>query len=387
MIGGRINTKLILAQWPEIQRLVASIQQGTVTASLMLRKLASYPRQNSLALALRELGRIERTLFTLDWLRDPALRQQVTAGLNKGEAKNSLARAVCFNRLGEIRDRTYDQQRYRASGLNLVIAAIILWNTVYLERAVTALRQHGQVHRRGVTHPRRAGTLESHQPDRRLHLATEQTGRERRLPLPAARRTALAYNIFPFAKRPLTSEPRHPRRDGHRRCTARCPIGCGSGQHGARARADRAPTGQGKESRSIVFATDRAEWSGPDGALRRSSPDHPHVWVRPRLMMVHTFRQWGPAGYSTMIIGTNRPCFLLCKEATHPAPAGRSGLSLDSRVPAYVETHTSLRMGSTGRRSPTSRSAKSAQHSHDAPYRETYRSPAKAGIPASSVHS
>jgi len=145
VIGGRINTRLILAQWPEIQRLVASIQQGAVTASLMLRKLASYPRQNSLALALRELGRIERTLFTLDWVRDPALRQQVTAGLNKGEAKNSLARAVCFNRLGEIRDRTYDQQRYRASGLNLVIAAIILWNTVYLERAVTALRQHGQV--------------------------------------------------------------------------------------------------------------------------------------------------------------------------------------------------------------------------------------------------
>jgi TnpA family transposase len=81
VIGGRINTKLILAQWPEIQRLIASIAQGTVTASLMLRKLASYPRQNSLALALRELGRIERTLFTLDWVRDPALRQQVTAGL------------------------------------------------------------------------------------------------------------------------------------------------------------------------------------------------------------------------------------------------------------------------------------------------------------------
>ncbi len=78
-------------------------------------------------------------------MRDHALRQQVTAGLNKGEAKNALARAVCFNRLGEIRERTYDQQRYRASGLNLVVAAIILWNTVCLERAVTALRQHGQV--------------------------------------------------------------------------------------------------------------------------------------------------------------------------------------------------------------------------------------------------
>ena len=38
-----------------------------MTSSLILRKLASYPRQNALALALREFGRIERTLFTLDW--------------------------------------------------------------------------------------------------------------------------------------------------------------------------------------------------------------------------------------------------------------------------------------------------------------------------------
>ena len=68
----------------------------------------------------------------------------MTAGLNKGEAKNTLARAVCFHRLGELRDRTYDMQRHRASGLNLVVAAIILWNTVYLGRAATALRKQGR---------------------------------------------------------------------------------------------------------------------------------------------------------------------------------------------------------------------------------------------------
>ena len=66
------------------------------------------------------------------------------AGLNKGEARNALARAVFFNRLGEIRDRSFEQQRYRASGLNLVTAAIVLWNTVYLEQATNALRGHGQ---------------------------------------------------------------------------------------------------------------------------------------------------------------------------------------------------------------------------------------------------
>jgi TnpA family transposase len=143
LLGDKINVKLIQESWDEILRLASSIRTGMVTASLMLRKLASYPRQNRLALALRELGRIERTLFTLEWLQSPELRRRATAGLNKGEAKHTLKRAVFFNRLGEVRDRSYEDQFYRASGLNLVIAAIVLWNTVYLEKAVDYLKQQG----------------------------------------------------------------------------------------------------------------------------------------------------------------------------------------------------------------------------------------------------
>ena len=109
----------------------------------MLRKLGSYPRQNGLAVALRELGRIERTLFILDWLQSVELRRRVHTGLNKGEARNALARAVFFYRPGEIRDRGFEQQQYRASWLTLATAAIALGNTVYLERATGALRENG----------------------------------------------------------------------------------------------------------------------------------------------------------------------------------------------------------------------------------------------------
>ena len=71
-----------------ILRLAASIKTGAVTASLILKKLAAYSRQNGLALALRELGRLERTLFTLRWLEDPGLRRKANLELNKGEARN-----------------------------------------------------------------------------------------------------------------------------------------------------------------------------------------------------------------------------------------------------------------------------------------------------------
>ena len=144
MIGGTIDFRIIGENWDETLRLAASIKAGTVAPSILMRRLAAYPKQNALAKTLREIGRLERTLFTLDWISDPALRRRTNAGLNKGEARNALARAVFFHRLGEIRDRTFENQRYRASGLNLVVSAVILWNTVYLSHAVAELRANGE---------------------------------------------------------------------------------------------------------------------------------------------------------------------------------------------------------------------------------------------------
>lgn len=145
LIGGRIDEALIAAHWDEVLRLSTSVRTGIVSASLMLKRLGAYPRQNGLALALREIGRIERTLFTLDWLENPQLRRDSTVELNKGESRNALARAVCFHRLGRLRDRSREGQQHRASGVALLTAAIVLWNTVYLGRAISAMARNGRM--------------------------------------------------------------------------------------------------------------------------------------------------------------------------------------------------------------------------------------------------
>lgn len=143
LMGRTIKTAAIEADWDDIVRIVASIKDGTVAPSVILRKLAAYKRQNRLDFALAELGRIERTLFTLDWLEQPELRRACQAGLNKGEARHTLAAAIYTNRQGRFTDRSLENQEFRASGLNLLITAISYWNTVYLDRAAQHLNAVG----------------------------------------------------------------------------------------------------------------------------------------------------------------------------------------------------------------------------------------------------
>ncbi len=147
MVGDPIAHNHAAAHWDELLRLATSIRTRTVTAAAMRRKLCAYPRQNGLALALGEIGQLERSMFMLDWLQDIDLRRRTQAGLNKGEARNALARALFFNQLGELRDRRFENQSYRAFGLNLLVAAIILWNTRYLERALKDMGTQEQVAR------------------------------------------------------------------------------------------------------------------------------------------------------------------------------------------------------------------------------------------------
>ena len=139
LFGQRLDENLIRSHWDDIHQVVTTMRNKGVTPSLILKKLSAYKQQNSLAAAMREVGRIERTLFTLRWFEDPELRKLVTAELNKGESRNTLARAVAFHRLGRFRDRGTENQQIRAAAVNLVTAAIILFNCRYLGRAVEKL--------------------------------------------------------------------------------------------------------------------------------------------------------------------------------------------------------------------------------------------------------
>lgn len=110
--------------------------------SQLLKQLAARPRQHDLAVALREIGRIERTLFIIEWVLDIGMQRRANIGL-KGEAHHALKSALRIGRQGEIRDRTTEGQHFRITGLNLLTAIIIYWNTRQLGHAVMQRKRAG----------------------------------------------------------------------------------------------------------------------------------------------------------------------------------------------------------------------------------------------------
>ena len=143
LTGDRIRETTIITNWPDVLRCVATMLSGRMQPSHLLKKLAARPRQHDLALALREIGRVERTLFIIEWLLNTEMQRRAQIGLNKGEAHHALKGALRIGRQGEIRDRTTEGQHFRIAGLNLLTAIIIYWNTKQLGMAVAQRRKAG----------------------------------------------------------------------------------------------------------------------------------------------------------------------------------------------------------------------------------------------------
>ena len=142
-IQGTINQELIFDDWDEMLRLVGSLKMGWVTASLIVQKLQAFPRKHPLMRVLQEYGRLIKTIHILRWDADEANRRRLKRQLNKGEALHSLRSHLFYANQGEIKIQQDDQLLNQVGCLNLVTNAIIVWNTVYIDKVVQQLRQEG----------------------------------------------------------------------------------------------------------------------------------------------------------------------------------------------------------------------------------------------------
>ncbi|MFI3222273.1 MAG: Tn3 family transposase [Methylococcaceae bacterium] len=130
----RVKEAMIENQWDEILRFIATIQMKIATASQLFKRLNSYSHQHSLYKALKEFGKIPKSLFLLKYRDDCVFRQSIEAQLNKVESSNKFSKAISFGNNQEFVQSEKEEQEIAESCRRLIKNAIVCWNYLYLTR-------------------------------------------------------------------------------------------------------------------------------------------------------------------------------------------------------------------------------------------------------------
>jgi len=104
-------------------------------ASTILKRLSGYANQHPLQEALKELGRIIKSIFALKYIDDVTWRQMIEKQLNKGELANKFASAVSFADQ-EIVEAYQNDQEISALCKTIIQNIIILWNYIELTKII-----------------------------------------------------------------------------------------------------------------------------------------------------------------------------------------------------------------------------------------------------------
>jgi len=138
-----IDWPLSQTHWRDLLQVVLSIKAGKISSAMLLRKLGHDSRKNRLYQAFRELGRVVRTVFLLQYLSDPRLRQQITERTNKVEAYNGFAKWLFFGGEGIIAENDPEEQEKMIKYNDLVANAVIFQNVVDQSRILAELIAEG----------------------------------------------------------------------------------------------------------------------------------------------------------------------------------------------------------------------------------------------------
>lgn len=139
----QVKLSVITPHWNDVLRLIGSLKLGRVPATDVMRTLQVGDRATPLALALAEVGRIDKTIHTLNFIDDESRRRSTLVQLNLGEGRHTLARVIFHGKRGELYQRYREGQEDQLSALGLVVNVVVLWNTIYMDAVLTQLRKEG----------------------------------------------------------------------------------------------------------------------------------------------------------------------------------------------------------------------------------------------------
>lgn len=135
-----INQQLIRDHWNDLLRFMVSIKLKHATASQLFKRLSSYAKDHPLYQAIKEFGRIMKSIFILTYLDDVELRQRIQKQLNKVELSNKFSKAVFFANNQEFKCGTQEEQEIAAACSVLIQNAIVLWNYLTVSQCLASIK-------------------------------------------------------------------------------------------------------------------------------------------------------------------------------------------------------------------------------------------------------
>jgi TnpA family transposase len=134
-----IHVKLIEEHWDDILRFMTTIKLKYTPASSLLKRLSSYAREHPLYKALKEFGRIIKSLFMLKYLDDVGFRQRIEKQLNKIEFANRFSKAIIGDHKQDLEIGAKEEQEIMTACNILIQNCVILWNYLYLSKIMVNL--------------------------------------------------------------------------------------------------------------------------------------------------------------------------------------------------------------------------------------------------------
>ncbi|MEU9473742.1 Tn3 family transposase [Streptomyces avermitilis] len=141
----RVNLNKVITHWPDMLRVAGSLVTNQVRAYDLLRMFGREGHPTPLGQAFAEYGRIAKTEHLLRVVDpvDDTYRRQMNRQLTVQESRHKLARDVCHGKRGTIHQAYRDGMEDQLGSLGLVLNAVVLWTTRYIDAAVAQLRAEG----------------------------------------------------------------------------------------------------------------------------------------------------------------------------------------------------------------------------------------------------
>jgi TnpA family transposase len=143
IFSDEIDWKLIEIYLPDMLRVALSIKMGKITPSTILKRLSNYSKKNKLYQAFKELGRVERTCFLLQYISDINIRRTIQESTNKSEAFNGFIKWLFFGGEGVIGENNRAEQRKVIKYNHLVANCVIFYNVYNMSMAIEKLIKEG----------------------------------------------------------------------------------------------------------------------------------------------------------------------------------------------------------------------------------------------------